>query len=293
MSDIDVATGFSTREVAEVLGLSPSRIQAWARQGLLRPHRTAGEGYRFSFQDVALLRAARALLDDDVPVRTVGRTLKHLREQLPSERPLSAVGMSARGRRVVVTDQGRTWDPDSDQLELDVEGGPPEALPPAGKPAPPVETLHPERTADGPTADDWYDAGVDLEDGSPDRAKAAYRKALELDPAHPDAHLNLGRLLHEEGALDEAERHYRSALSTDPESARAFFNLGVALEDKDRPGGAVEAYEAAVRLDPELAVAHFNLSRILERMGRRADALKHLAAYRRLLDGSGREAWPG
>ena len=146
MSDIDVATGFSTREVAEVLGLSPSRIQAWARQGLLRPHRTAGEGYRFSFQDVALLRAARALLDDDVPVRTVGRTLKHLREQLPSERPLSAVGMSARGRRVVVTDQGRTWDPDSDQLELDVEGGPPEALPPAGKPAPPVVPPPPGRS---------------------------------------------------------------------------------------------------------------------------------------------------
>ncbi len=58
----------------------------------------------------------------------------------------------------------------------------------------------------------------------------------------------------------------------------------MALEDQSAPTGAIEAYEAALRLDPDLAAAHFNLSRLLEAEGRQADALAHLAEYKKLLD---------
>jgi DNA-binding transcriptional MerR regulator len=283
-------TGYSTREVAEVLGLPTSTILSWTRAGLLTPVRGPRGAYLFSFRDIVLLRTARELLDADVSALRVRRTLEALRGHLPGGRPLSAVHMEAIGDRVLIRDEDRVWDPRSGQLLM------------------PLDTPHPAHDdpmvvgrigwastvrASGPgarapaTADEWYDAAVDLEGEAPDRARRAYARALALDPGHADAHLNLGRLLHEDGAVVEAEAHYRTALVSDPASARAFYNLGVALEDQERRPGAVEAYEAALRLDPELAVAHFNLSRLLEAMERPSDALAHLAAYKRILDRGG------
>lgn len=273
--------GYTTREVSEVLDLPGSRILSWTRRGLISPTRGPGGGYVFSFQDIVLLRTARELLDADISVRRVGRALEALREQLPAGRPLSAVTVSAVGDRVLVRDEAAVWEPDSGQLRLDF------AVSEVADAALPVArlALEEEGRDDGMSADDWYDAAVDLEAVSIEDAVDGYRRALELDPDHSDAHLNLGRLYHEAGRVEEAEAHYRSAATTDPESARAFYNLGVALEDQSATAGAIEAYEAALRLDADLAVAHFNLSRLLEAEGRKADALAHLAEYKKILDG--------
>ncbi len=313
--------GYTTREVADVLGVPSSRILAWTRRGLLSPLRGPRGAYVFSFQDVALLRASRELVDDRVSVRKLAAALEALREQLPRGRPLSAVTLTASGDRLLVRDGDAVWEPDSGQHRIDfsatamadadapavrgaqagdadapavrrTEAGDAEAPPVRGAQVrdadlPTIRRARSVSADDAPSADDWFDAAVDLEAVSTDDAVAAYRRALELDPGHSDAHLNLGRLLHEEGRLDEAETHYRRAANADPRSARAFYNLGVALEDRSAVSGAVEAYEAALRLDPELAVAHFNLSRLLEADGRSAEALAHLAAYKKILDRGG------
>ena len=236
--------GYTTREVAEVLGLPTSRIRS------------------------------RELLDAEVPARRVRQALEGLRDQLPTGRPLSAVNISAVGDRVLVRDSGAVWDPDSGQLQMDF------SVSEVASMAEPVARRALRERADS----------VELEAVAPDRAKEAYGKALELDPAFADAHLNLGRLVHEEGRVAEAEAHYRTAASADPESGRAFYNLGVALEDQGKAAGAIEAYEAAVRLDADLGVAHFNLSRLFEAQGRSTEALNHLAAYKRLLDRGGERA---
>ena len=83
-------------------------------------------------------------------------------------------------------------------------------------------------------ADAWYELASDLELSDPAEARAAYENAIALDPTHVDAHVNLGRLLHEEGAPAAAEKHYRAALDVDPDHPVAAFNLGVALEDLGR-----------------------------------------------------------
>lgn len=294
-------TGYSTHEVSEVLGLPTSTILSWTHAGLLTPQRGPRGAYYFSFGDIALLRAARELLEADVSSRRVKQTLERLREQLPGGRPMSAVRLTASGTRILVQDEGRVWDPGTGQLVMDLESGGGAA--PVGRGeaddrgeglsiAPAASAGHgtPPSTSPSSTADDWYDAGVDLEPSSPEGARDAYDHALALNPAHAEAHLNLGRLLHESGDVDGAEAHYRAALQADPESARAFYNLGVALEDRERKPAALEAYEAALRLDPGLAVAHFNASRLHEAQGHEAEALRHLAAYKRILDRGGASA---
>ncbi len=269
--------GYTTREVAEVLGLSTSTILTWARSGLLSPRRGPRGAYVFSFQDVALLRSARELLQADIPTRRVRAALERLQEQLPVGRPLSAVSVSSTGGHIFVRGEGDVWEPGSGQLQIDFQVAEPSSLPLPG----PGE----ERADEDLDADGWYDRAVDLESESTEAAKAAYRQTLARDPDHAGAHLNLGRLLHEEKDVARAEIHYRKALLADPSHARAFYNLGVALYDQGHSAGAVEAYEAALRVDPDLAAAHFNLSGLLESAGRKAEALGHLAAYKRLVEG--------
>ena len=275
--------GYTTREVAEVLGLSTSRILSWTRSGLLTPQRNSRGAFLFSFQDLVLLRTARDLLAQDVPARRVREALEALREQLPVGRPLSAVHVSADGDRILVHEDDAVWEPNSGQLQIDLDRAD------IAEQAEPVarRALEARAGQDGMSADDWFNTAIDLEVVTSAEAISAYQKALALEADHADAHLNLGRLLHEGGRIREAESHYRSATDADPESGRAFYNLGVALDDQGLRSGAIEAYEAALRLDADLAVAHFNLSRLFEAEGRRPDALRHLAEYKRLIERGG------
>lgn len=270
--------GYTTREVAEVLGLPSSRILSWTRRGLLTPERGAGGAYFYSFQDIVLLRTARELLDAKVPTRRVREALEALREQLPVGRPLSAVHVSAVGDRVLVREDDSMWEPDSGQLQMDFS-----VADMAAQAEPIARRALASADTDTMSADDWYDSALDLEAVALDQAVTAYHHALALDAHHAEAHLNLGRLLHEGGQLVEARDHYIAAVESDPGSARALYNLGVVLEDMERHTEAIAAYEAALALDDGLATAHFNLSRLLETTGRDADALQHLVAYKRLV----------
>ena len=242
-----------------------------------------GGAYVFSFQDLLLLRTARELLDADVPARRIRESIDALKEQLPVGRPLSAVTISALGDRVLVKDEDAMWEPDTGQIQMTFDTPPivAEAVPERSEPEPSVGSG--AGVAASATADDFYDTALDLEVDDAAGAIKAYLDALAVDPDHSDAHLNLGRLLHEEGRVEDAERHYRLASEADPTSARALYNLGVALDDRGAPADAIESYEAAVRLDPGLGAAHFNLSRLYESDGRQANALQHLAAYRQLI----------
>ena len=109
---------------------------------------------------------------------------------------------------------------------------------------------------------------------SSEDARDAYERALHLDPNHTDAHINLGRLLHEMRAPAAAEKHYRAALAMDPHHPIAAFNLGVALEDLGRTADAIDAYERAIAVDPQNADAHYNLAGLYEKRGDKADAVR-------------------
>jgi len=276
--------GYSTREVAELLELSPSQVRAFAREGLIAPERGRRGGYRFRFEDIVLLRAAKALQQARVPPRRIWRALRSLREQLPRGQPLGSVRIIAEGDRVVVHRGESAWDPDSGQFSFAFS-----VAELADRAAPMMLAAASAADRDErQSADEWFDLGLELETvGETADAQRAYARALTLDPVHAEAHVNLGRLLHEAGAFDAAEAHYRRACEADAENATAAFNLGTVLEDLGRSGEAAEAYARALALDPGFADAHYNLASLYERRGDRAAALRHLVRYRALTRAAG------
>jgi tetratricopeptide (TPR) repeat protein len=270
---------FTTRDVARVLGLSQAQVRSQARAGFLTPDRGPRNSYRFSFQDLVLLRTARELAGARVPPRRIKGALCKLARDLPRGRSLSELRITADGQRVVVLEGGSAWNPESDQLQIDFA-----VAELASRAAPVARQLagSAQRSSDPLVATEWFDLGADLEVAAPDEARQAYARAIALDPAHADAHVNLGRLLQLEGSTAEAMEHYRCSLragSTDPTAA---FNLGTALEVLRRWTEAIEAYRHALELDGEFADAHFNLARLYEQAGRREAAIRHLRAYQQL-----------
>ena len=269
--------GYRSSDVARMLDLPVPEVRRLAREGFVSPMRGSRNELRFSFQDLVLLRAAAGLVHARVPPARVRRALRQLRAQLPEGRPLTGVRVHADGERVVVQDGGARWRADTGQVLLDFG-----VADLARKVAPVVRAARRGASPSPLDAEEWYRWGCDLEDASPPQARDAYRRALALDDGHAGAHLNLGRLLHEGGDPLGAELHYRLALASPGHRALAAFNLGVALEDQRRDDEALLAYARALEADRALADAHYNASRILERIGRRSDALRHLAEYRRL-----------
>ena len=273
------AKGYTSHDVAKLLGLSLAQVRAFARDGFLTPGRGRRGKLQFSFQDLVILRTAKGLVAARIGTRRIRTALKRLRAQLPRGRSLAELRIAAEGDRIVVSDGEATWSPESGQMLLDfsVSELATKAAPMARRAARAAREVEDELSAG-----DWYELGLELEVATPAEARDAYRRALELDAHHADAHVNLGRLLHEQGLVEEAERHYRLALREAPEHATAAYDLGIALEDLDRPADAIEAYRAALVTDPRLADAHYNIARLYENAGKKAAALRHFSAYRRL-----------
>jgi len=283
-------SGYSTKDVATLLGLSAAQVRSYVRAGFLSPRQGPRGEYYFSFQDLVLLRTAKGLLAARVSQRRILLALQKLREQLPEGRSLSGVRISAEGHHVVVRDGRDVWNPESGQALFDFELAElarEASTLPLRTPARPAPAAVAAVAAIPETAESWFVRGSDLEyDAAPEEAMAAYRRALELDASLPDAHLNLGRLLHERGETAEAESHYRQALAERPEDATAAFNLGVALQDLGRLRDAAKAYETALGSEPGCADAHYNLAGVYEKLGEREAAFRHLSAYRRLIQGT-------
>ena len=271
--------GYSTREVAKLLSMSEAAVRGYVRAGFLSPERGPGRAMRFSFQDLVFLRTAGGLAEAGLKPSRIRRALTRLRGRMPEGRPLTAVRLAVEGGRVVVEEDARRWQPESGQILFDF--GVAEL---ARKTAPFVRRAFRAAQHDGAalSAEDWYEWGCELERGSPAEAIDAYRRALALDPSLADAHVNLGRLLHESGDAAHAAPHYEAALAARPDDGTAAYNLGVALEDLKRLPEALLAYEKATRLEPENADAHFNAATLAEKLGRFSEALRHLREYRKL-----------
>lgn len=302
---------YGVRDVERVLQLSRSTIRSLVDGGFVRPTRGARRELRFSFQDLVVLRAARALLQARVPSRRIRRSLKDLRSHLPEAIPLSGLSICAVGDRVVVREGPNHWDVGDGQyllgLDVQLQGGAlrvaewrepkprnaarAEAAARAAGAARESDATAPQvsaRAEEGEhwDADHWFECGLGMESTDLEAALRAYRRAVELVPAYAGAWINWGRLLHQHGRRAEAEDIYRQALIQCGSDALLWFNLGVLLEDEGHIGSALEAYQKAIGEDPSMADCHYNLARLYDTLGKPQHAIRHLGQYRRLLSDS-------
>jgi len=274
---------YGVRDVERLLRLPRSTIRALIAAGFVSPERGPRSAWRFSFQDLIVLRTAQALADANVPQRRITRSVRELRRHLPEAMPLSGLSICAVADRVVVKEGASRWQAESGQYLLEFEGDPADgSLSVVDR----ATTRQPSTPGKADRADDaqaWFGRGAALEDNDPEAAMAAYERAIAADPTLLDPRINLGRLLHESRRLVRAEEVYRDALRILGSDPVLLYNLGVLLEDLKRRTEAVQAYEAALALDPGFADCHYNLALLFEALGRQREAIRHMARYRVLM----------
>jgi tetratricopeptide (TPR) repeat protein len=273
-----LAREYTREEVCRLLHISESVLATWERHGFVAVRR------HYFLRDLVALKTLAQLRKSRVRPERIRRILDSLLTRLAGVRdPLSELRIYCDGRRISVQVEGRKMEPLSGQLLLDFDR---EAIrrllefPTA--PAAQVEALAAE--ARKRQAESWFEKGVALEqNGGPvAEAAAAYRKAVELDPACSGAWLNLGTVHFNLRQWEQAEECYGKALETRADYGLAHYNLGNLYDATGRPQKAIEYYKKALEIDPSYADAHYNLALLYQSVDEPLSALRQWRIYLRL-----------
>jgi DNA-binding SARP family transcriptional activator/Tfp pilus assembly protein PilF len=114
-----------------------------------------------------------------------------------------------------------------------------------------------------------------LRRGEGQQAATHYREALKIRPDYPEAHYNYATLLEAAGSIAAAADHYRSALRTRPEYVDAHLRYANLLQSRGQLEEARRRYERVLQLRPSYAEAHNNYAILLEDLGERLEARNH------------------
>lgn len=147
-------------------------------------------------------------------------------------------------------------------------------------------TLRAAATADyaGPVPDDadaLARAGLAARrDGEHERAVELLTRAVELDPAHPQAWKYLGTAYLHLDRLGRAEEAFRRQIEVAPETEHLYASLGTALERQGRLEEAEAAYRRELERDADDIYATVGLASLLVQTGRVEEAAPLLEAVR-------------
>lgn len=117
-------------------------------------------------------------------------------------------------------------------------------------------------------------------------AEKEFKRALELNPNSPRAHVAYGEHLRAMNRWDEAVNEYQKAQEADPLSADAYLGLAETFVEMRQYDPAIRYYQKAFELEPNHALAHFLLKSVYERKGMYKEAL---AEWQKALDLYGRK----
>ncbi len=127
-----------------------------------------------------------------------------------------------------------------------------------------------------PDASVYSDLGVVLRtQGRYAEAEAAYRRALQLDPALVPALGNLGNVLLDQHKPDEAEIVLTRALQHAPDQPWLLRNLALSLMARGAFDSAETSLRRALAITPDDAEAHETLGALLGQSGRPIEAEAH------------------
>ena len=117
-------------------------------------------------------------------------------------------------------------------------------------------------------------------------AERGFRRAIELNPSYPYAHLWYANLLMSRRRFDDALHHVRLARELDPFSLIVNSNIGWVLTVAGRNAEAVAQLRQTLALDSTYVQAHMRLIGPLEALGRFDEARREAEIVVRLTNGS-------
>jgi tetratricopeptide (TPR) repeat protein len=264
--------GYTFGAVAEILGISESKLRYWSQSGFVGPSLRKGARQMFTFQDLVSVKAAKELVERGFSTAQIRKALETVRQSLPGvDRPLDRFRVAFDGDALVVVDEGAAFEV-SGQRVFDFGLG---EL--AARAAPEATPLSP---ALGRTPYDWFTEGLRHEETGDDaQAETCYRRALEGDSGLGAAHTNLGAIAHRRGDVEGARRAFEEALGCDADQPEARYNLASLLYEGGELELAVAELRRVVQAAPSFADAHYNLATALERLGSKRQAREHLERY--------------
>jgi len=115
-----------------------------------------------------------------------------------------------------------------------------------------------------------------------ERGIVEIKKALELAPRHILALVGLASIYLKREQPDEALTYGKRAVEASPTDFSAHVALGRALLAKEDPAAAAAELEQAVKLSPDSVDARYSLASAYSRLGRKDDAARELAEFKRL-----------
>jgi tetratricopeptide (TPR) repeat protein len=118
-------------------------------------------------------------------------------------------------------------------------------------------------------------------DTTAEDAKKEFQQELEIDPTNAGAEYVLGELAREAQQWPDAIAHFSNATKLDASFSDAYFGLGRSLISAEKFSDAIAPLEAFVKLQPLEPAGHFQLGTAYNRAGRKADADREFALYRK------------
>lgn len=256
--------------MGRILGVHPSRLRYWERLRLVRPRARWGERF-YSFGDLVSLRTLQRLTDHRIPARRVQRAWKLVEQQFgASPLALHQLQFIEHGRDLIVIPPGlnRPFHPLKSQWAFPFE---------------PTNVNAKLRTLASPSAEELFRAALECEteEDSLPQAIEYYRQILELSPDWIEAHINLGVALYQAGEVDDARAAFFRAVQLDPWNGISRYNLGCVLEEQGEIDEAIRHLRCAARVLPNHADARFNLALAYEKRGQRRLAREQWTQYLR------------
>ncbi|MCS6881085.1 MAG: tetratricopeptide repeat protein [Oscillochloridaceae bacterium] len=134
---------------------------------------------------------------------------------------------------------------------------------------------------DDPLAQFWLAEGL-LRQGDYAGAEAAYRRALQLQPVFPEAHLGLAHLYRARGDIRVATEEVQLALQQRGDYAEALLFQGKLYQELGRTAEARAAYDASIRANNRIPETFYRRAMLFMQAGREDRAIRDLQRAIRL-----------
>jgi tetratricopeptide (TPR) repeat protein len=125
-----------------------------------------------------------------------------------------------------------------------------------------------------------YGAFLYIQDA--DRGIDEIKQAVVLNPNHVPALVSLSAIYLKREDLKAAVDYGERAVKAGPADFSTHLVLGRALVASEQPARAATELEQTLKLNPNAPEAHFSLATAYTRLGRKEDAARELAAFKRL-----------